>query len=202
MWMEQIDIQFLIHLRQWTQNYFADWFFPFYTDIHKQSWFLISFLLPLLILWVYAEFKNKVWIVSFFVLNLVITDSFCGQIIKKSFARERPFVVSSQIEPLSPASGFSFVSNHAANSFAMATFLSAFYPEYKFVFWILAVLTSFSRLYNGVHFTTDVIAGGFMGFLIAKSLLLLIRRKFIPYHTQKTLNKSKVSPKNSEIFHT
>lgn len=157
------------------QNLYFDkignWFFPFITDIHKQHWFIFSFVLPVLALWAYLEAKKARYYIFGFFLNLAITDAFCGQLVKKLVARPRPFQFSQAVTALSPASGFSFVSNHAANSFAMATFLSFYYPGYRKYFYGMAILISFSRVYNGVHFPSDVVVGALIGFVFARVII-------------------------------
>lgn len=159
-------------------NSSLDWFFPFYTDIHKDSWFIISCILPFVALWTYRLGKARLPILFGFFLTLIFTDGICGQIIKKTFTRSRPFQESQLIMALSPASGFSFVSNHSANGFAMATYLSHFYPRFSVLFWILASITAFSRIYNGVHYPSDVIIGAFIGVGIAKFIIRIIESKF------------------------
>jgi undecaprenyl-diphosphatase len=172
--LNAIEQDIVLIIQSFLSNQFLDWFFPLYTDLHKDPWFIFSCAMPLFLLWVYFEWKNHFWIIYGFVLTVFVTDTFCGQFIKKSFERVRPFQYSASVVALSPASGFSFVSNHAANSFAIATFLSYFYPKYKWIFWVLAGLTSFSRIYNGVHYPSDVIIGGLLGILFSRLIIKFI----------------------------
>jgi undecaprenyl-diphosphatase len=86
--------------------------------------------------------------------------------------RHRPF--EHQIGPSQRT--HSFPSGHAATAFAGATVLTAFAPRYRLLFYGLAVLIAFSRLYNGVHYPTDVLAGAALGTLTALLLLAAVRR--------------------------
>jgi undecaprenyl-diphosphatase len=86
--------------------------------------------------------------------------------------RHRPFVP--QLGPHETT--HSFPSGHAATSFACATVLSAFAPRLRLPLYALAVLIAFSRLYNGVHYPTDVVAGAVLGALTALLLLAGARR--------------------------
>ena len=65
----------------------------------------------------------------------------------------------------------SFPSGHATMSFACATVLSALVPRASPAFVALAAAIAYSRLYLGVHWPGDVVAGAALG--IATALLLL-----------------------------
>lgn len=65
----------------------------------------------------------------------------------------------------------SFPSGHAATSFACATVLSVLVPRAAPAFLVLAAAIAYSRLYVGVHWPLDVLAGAALG--VATSLLLL-----------------------------
>jgi len=65
---------------------------------------------------------------------------------------------------------YSFVSSHATNSFGVATILWLLIgKQYKWisVFYVWAIIFSFTRIYLGVHYPTDIIAGAILGILIA-----------------------------------
>lgn len=65
----------------------------------------------------------------------------------------------------------SFPSGHAATSFACAATLARFAPRrVAIVLYVLAALIAYSRVYVGVHYPLDVIAGAVLGLVIATAL--------------------------------
>ncbi len=87
--------------------------------------------------------------------------------------RHRPF--EHQLGPSERT--HSFPSGHAATSFAGATTLALYAPRYRRWFFGLAVLIAFSRLYEGVHYPTDVLAGALLGAATALLLRAATRRR-------------------------
>ena len=69
----------------------------------------------------------------------------------------------------------SFPSGHAATSFAGATMLAFAFPRLASILLVLAAAVAFSRVYVGVHYPVDVIAGAALGVLVATALRLLVR---------------------------
>ncbi|NER09280.1 undecaprenyl-diphosphatase [Muriicola jejuensis] len=65
---------------------------------------------------------------------------------------------------------YSFFSGHAANSFAITTLVVLFLRKklpWVWVFYIWPLLFSLSRIYVGVHYPLDLIAGSFVGIVMA-----------------------------------
>ena len=87
---------------------------------------------------------------------------------------DRPPLTHPVPEPLldSPST-YSFPSGHATVSFACATVLALAVPRLRLPLFALATLISFSRVYVGVHYPFDVLAGAALGVAIAIALRML-----------------------------
>lgn len=84
--------------------------------------------------------------------------------IKNYFRRKRPFitVVQNIVVGRKPSS-WSFPSGHSASSFACATALTCAYPKKAPLFYALAALVGFTRIYLGAHYPGDVVSGATLG---------------------------------------
>jgi undecaprenyl-diphosphatase len=89
--------------------------------------------------------------------------------VKPLVLRPRPYVASQLLQTVGHErpSSHSFPSGHAASAVAGAYSLGAMWPAGRAVCWGLAALITFSRAYLGVHYPTDLVAGGLLGWLIA-----------------------------------
>ena len=95
--------------------------------------------------------------------------------IKVPVDRPRPFITEPQPAPLFiGVRGDSFPSAHAATSFAAAVLLTSLFPRRWPVFFGLAVAMAYSRVYVGVHYPGDVLAGALLGVLVAIALPRLV----------------------------
>jgi undecaprenyl-diphosphatase len=103
---------------------------------------------------------------------LLLTQGAVDWGIKPFFARQRPFVTitSARVVGDYRPPTFSFPSGHAALSFSAATVLAFGVPRLRVLWFVLATLIAFSRVYIGVHYPLDVACGALVG--IAVGLLV------------------------------
>lgn len=166
-WLREIDTKLLLWINKDLSSGALDSFFPWFTDLHK-NFFVYALILPLLIgavIWFYR--KRGAIVIAGLVMTVGFDDFICGKIIKPFFSRPRPNYTELNIIQRAPEyGGFSFPSNHSANMFCLATFLAFFFPRASVLFFIIAVLVAFSRVYVGVHYPLDVAGGALIGFAI------------------------------------
>ncbi len=95
--------------------------------------------------------------------------------LKLFFHIPRPFV-SLKLIPLVSETDFSFPSEHAAIAFAVAT--SSYFLNRKvgIIMFLAAILISISRLIIGLHYPSDIIAGGILGFLSSRVLIYFYKK--------------------------
>lgn len=120
-----------------------------------------AFFVPIVIIFLYVFKKKKE---SYFLTLSFVLSEGITIFLKYVFYSPRPDI--GIIRTLMP----SFPSAHSALAFSSALVLGNFFKRGKIYFLILAVFVAFSRLYLGVHYLEDVLAGVFIGILIGLGL--------------------------------
>jgi undecaprenyl-diphosphatase len=106
---------------------------------------------------------------------ILLAESISGA-LKVWVKRDRPRLSHPLPEPLleSPST-YSFPSGHATVSFACAAVLALAVPRLRVPLFALAALISFSRVYVGVHYPFDVLAGAVLGLLLGFGVAIALR---------------------------
>ncbi|MBM3318975.1 MAG: phosphatase PAP2 family protein, partial [Candidatus Eisenbacteria bacterium] len=144
----------------WVQSALrGPWLDAFFTTLTNGRLFVGPLLaLALLILW-RGGAAGRWWVLAMAVA-ILLTDQLSSAVVKPLVGRTRPCFAVAEVEALvRQARSASFPSSHAANSFGVATLLWLGFPRWRWAALALASLVSFSRIYVGVHYPSDVLAG-------------------------------------------
>ncbi len=168
-----IDTALFVFLNTKLTHPVLDSVMPFVTD--QENWYpvLVGLWLALII---WGGRRGRMAAVAL-IIAIALTDQISCSVIKPLVGRVRP------CNALTPAqcrllvgrsSAMSFPSAHAANSFAMATVASWWLRGLAPLFYFVAVVVAYSRVYVGVHYPLDALAGAVLGALLGRLALWLV----------------------------
>jgi len=158
-------------------NYDGGWwqdpFWYFVTNI--PTW--IPLYVVIVVVLMREAYRHKKWaqallVVVFTALIITAADRFTSGLIKPWAARLRPSHQEGVMEYLHylgdyRGGQFGFCSSHAANSFALCTWVSLLFRQRHLTcaMVLFALLNCYSRIYAGVHYPGDILVGSIIGIL-------------------------------------
>ena len=170
-----IDLAFLRFFNNTIATPALDYFFIYICDFGIWRWPVV--LIAIVLLW--KGGPRGRWAVALAVLAALIIDPTVYRIIKPLVGRIRPCLDPSLVwvRVVDGCGGrFSFPSSHAANMFGLATVIGAFYGTTRYYLYPLAALVAVGRVYLGVHYPSDVIAGAVYGAAIGLGVIYLMKK--------------------------
>lgn len=168
--IQNADISILLYIQEHIRKEWMNGFWRVITFLGEGGWFWILLAIILLI----GKKTRRAGAAA--ALALIIGTLIANVCLKNMVARVRPYDTYSALIPLiSKQKDWSFPSGHTCASFASAFVYIRLLPKkYGILTMILACLIAFSRLYLGVHYPTDVLAGIVIGWLASVIAIWLV----------------------------
>jgi undecaprenyl-diphosphatase len=179
--LSQIDRAVFLFINAALANPVTDFIMPVITN----DWGLrVVYALAMVIILVTGNARLR-WLVLFSAVTLLLTDQIAAGYLKPLIARPRPCHVLNEIHLLvGCGGGHSLPSAHAASSFGQAVLFSFHYRKVGWSLYPLASLIALSRIFVGVHYPGDVVAGailgGLIGIIAALSFSGFARKMIVP----------------------
>lgn len=176
--IKQLDIELLLCINSHHSDFFDQFMFLF---SNRFVW--IAFYISVIITIAVRNKKNAIWLILLLVACIVLADQISSSVIKDLVQRLRPTKEADLAPFLHIVNNYSgglygFVSSHAANTFGFALLSSLIFQNklYSWSVFIWAGITSYSRIYLGVHYPSDILGGIIVGLSVASVLMLLIKK--------------------------
>jgi len=174
-WLIEIDTALFIFINMTIANPVTDFIMPIFTN---DSFLRILYGISIGCLLVFGR-KRFIWVVVLSLIVVTLTDQTASAWLKPLFERIRPCKVMEVHLLVNCGAGLSFPSSHATNVFGQALFFGLLYRKYCLYFLIFAALVGISRVFVGVHYPFDVLAGAVIGGIeggLAAWLLIYLTR--------------------------
>ena len=171
-----LDKELFLFLNQGTRNWLFDVVLPFLTDINRKPIGIVILAILWLLLLTKGGRPGRI-AALLLIPTIALSDQLNSSFLKFLVDRPRPCHELANVHLLvGCGSGYSFPSSHAVNNFAAAMVLSYFLPRWTWAFFCYASVICFSRIYVGVHYPSDVIAGAMIGLVVGFLVIVAFRQ--------------------------
>lgn len=145
--------------------------------------YIVGIIFLILLIWK----RNRLMVIST-VVSVALSRLVIAEIIKNFLHQARPYIVLETVNKLIVENKDfqSFPSGHAAIFFAIATAVYFFNKKLGIVFFIIAILVGVARMFVGVHWPSDILAGAVIGVI---SAIIINKLFFKKYHGFKIKNQ-------------
>ncbi len=184
--LKDIDIYLFYAINKGIKSGFLDFLMPFITDY--RNWYLI--ILLAIIIFIIKDWKEGLVTILLIIVAVSISDYLNSHIIKSLFGRVRPcreLPIETMYLIIGCPHNPSFPSSHASNIFALSVVLVYRYRTLLAVMLIYAFLVCLSRVYLGVHYPFDVIAGGVSGIFYGSAVIFTYKQVIKKYEKTKSI---------------
>lgn len=174
--LSSLDKAMFYFVNHTMQNILFDALMPLLTDLNKHRIVLVS--VAVILVWMLVRGGNTGRSAAIaLIITIIFSDQLNSSWVKHIFERVRPCHVLDNVHLLvSCGSGYSFPSSHAVNNAAGAVVLSFFYRKWTWAFALFAGVVGLSRVYVGVHYPFDVLAGFLLGAACGGIVVLVFMR--------------------------
>ena len=132
-------------------------------------------LLFIIVLWVYGEARERRF--AIFLAITIISSGILGLMFKVFLYRPRPYEFLSGINLIGfEEFGSSFPSGHSVRAFAGSTLIFRSYGRIALPLLALSLIVALSRVYLGVHYPIDTVAGALLGLAISNLIFIFTKR--------------------------
>ena len=175
--IESIDQTLFRFINQTLSNPVFDIFMPFITN---QNVFGIPIAIAALAGLIFGDKRTK-FIMLGSILAVGLGDQISSGVMKPFFGQYRPCKeLSDLVLRINCGGRLSFPSGHATGTMILALWFGYHYKKWLPYFLTFALIISFSRVYVGVHWTSDVLGGMLLGYIIVKSFIYIWESYIIP----------------------
>lgn len=187
-WLEHIDQSLLIFLNSLHSPFLDQLFW----NLSKSIGLLPIYIISLYYLITDYKIKKALFLLGFVILTVCITDIVSTQVFKEGVKRYRPshhLMIGPKLHLYEESPGvyyrggqYGFFSSHAANLAGFICFIYPLFAEkrryWNYILLGIGILVCYSRMYLGVHYPSDILAGMLFGALVGWGIRV-ISRKFV-----------------------